>query len=316
MQDFKKIELENNGNQKRVRRRKQNMMGYYFLVFVLAAGIVLALSVTLLFNVKEVVVNGVVGSSYNENDIAKVSGIRRGDNLVRMNTGKIKNEILNTLLYVDDVSVRKDFPDKVTIDITPSIDMAYVECQGGYMLVSEGWRIIGLSEKQENENLITVYGFEPKSNEEKTVMDSEDEDKNEALKNLLSEIKKQDIKSIVSIDLSDKFDVVLNYGNRIKIKIEKPNDIEYKLRYANQIITEELRENKSGYLIYRNSLGYSYVSEEEYEKINGSNSVMKPVMTEPPSGEAASAGESPDISEQITETSVSQVTTKSQAEGW
>ncbi|WP_156036862.1 hypothetical protein [Ruminococcus sp. HUN007] len=52
-------------------------------------------------------------------------------------------------------------------------------------------------------------------------MKSKDKDKDEALKTILDEISSQGIKNIVGIDLSDKYDIVLNYDNRIKIKIEK-----------------------------------------------------------------------------------------------
>ncbi len=60
-----------------------------------------------------------------------------------------------------------------------------------------------------------------KKNTEKTFMKSKDKDKDEALKTILDEISSQGIKNIVGIDLSDKYDIVLNYDNRIKIKIEK-----------------------------------------------------------------------------------------------
>ncbi len=284
MQDVKKVDIESQRNQKRNRRRRKNMTGYYVLVAVLAAGIAAALSVTLLFNVHEVVISGMSGSGYTEEDIVRSSGIVRGDNLVRMKTDRIRETMLNDLLYIDDVQITRSFPNKVLIDITPSKGCAYVECRGGYMLVSENWRIIGHAEQPEDRNLIVVKGFDCESNEEKTTMTSTDPDKNTALKNIMDEIKNQNIKNMVSIDLTDKYDVVLDYDNRIRIKIEKPNDIEYKLRYAYKIITDELRENKNGYLIYRNSLGYSYVSDEEYNRINGGSgfSSAVPAPENPP----------------------------------
>jgi cell division protein FtsQ len=262
------------------------MTGYYILVVVLAIAIAFSLSVTVLFNVTEVIVNGATASRYSQSDIAASSGIKAKDNLVRMNTQKIREKMLEELLYVDDIAITKKFPDKVLIEVTPSIDIAYVECIGGYMIISEGWRITGHADAPDNKELMVINGFEAKSNEEKTVMTSEDNDKDQALKEILNEIKKQNIRNIVSIDISDKYDIVINYDNRIKIKIEKPNDIEYKLKYAYKIITEELRENKSGYLIYRNSLGYSYVSDEEYNRINHNtnntySSGDAPALTDP-----------------------------------
>ena len=143
MQNVKKVNIENKNNHKRDRRRRKNMLGYYVLVAVLATGIAASLSVTLLFNVHEVEITGLDGSSYTEEEIVSSSGISRGDNLVRMNTDNIRMDMLNDLLMIDDVKIKKAFPHKVEMDIVPSIEAAYVECSGGYVLISENWRIIG-----------------------------------------------------------------------------------------------------------------------------------------------------------------------------
>lgn len=320
--NVKKVNIENKNSQKRNRRRRRNMLGYYFLVAVLASGIAAALSVTLLFNVREVEINGIDGSSYSEEELVDSSGIKRGDNLVRMNTEKTEKKMLESLLLIDDVSIKKSFPHKVTMDIVPSVEKAYVECSGGYVLISENWRIIGQKESPENENLILVKGFECASTEEKTILSSNDRDKDEILRNILDEIDRQKIENMVSVDISDKYDIELNYDNRIKIKIEKPDDVEYKLKYAYKIITDELRENKNGYLIYRNSLGYSYVSAEEYNRINSTIGVDFPQVTEADS-EPESTGNTGSESAGAVTSAVSAVTEYNkpvtaavQQEGW
>ena len=310
MQDVKKIDIENKSNHKRIRRRKKNMTGYYFLVAFLAALIAVTLSLTILFNVSKIDIEGIAGTTYNSENIVSASGIREGENLVRMDTGKIREKMLEELLYIDDVQVKKSFPNKVIIAVTPSIPEAYVECKGGYMKISRNWRIIGHTETPENDGLIVINGFDCKSNEEKTVMESNDPDKDTALKLILDEIREQGLQKMVAVDISDKYDIVLNYDNRINIKIEKPVDVEYKLRYAYKIITDELRENKSGYLIYRNSLGYSYVSEEEYKRVNGTISKLVPkpdsAVTEA-QDEYSVPGENPEITEEAVTQSIPDV---------
>ena len=294
MQDVKKVNIENKNNIKfkRDRRRKNNMTGYYILVVILSLMIAGVLSVTFAFNVHSININ-IIGSGtteYSKDELLQHSGITGGENLVRMNTEKIREKMLEELLCIDDVTIKKDFPNTVEIDVLPSVPAAYVECKGGYMIVSENWRIIGQVVEPEDKGFIVVKGFDPVSNEEKSVMQSKDTDKDEALKIILDEIKSQKIENMVEIDISDKYDIILNYDNRIKIKIEKPVDVEYKLQYAYKIITEELRENKSGYLIYRNSLGYSYVSDDEYRRVNGSINSMVPKRPELPGTEAANDG--------------------------
>ncbi len=310
MQDVKKVNIENKNNIKfkRDRRRKNNMTGYYILVIILSLMIAGVLSVTFAFNVHSININ-ILGSGtteYSKEELLQHSGITGGENLVRMKTEKIREKMLEELLCIDDVTIKKDYPNTVEINVVPSVPAAYVECKGGYMIVSENWRIIGQVVEPADEKLIVVKGFDPVSNAEKTVMQSKDTDKDEALKTILDEIKSQKIENMVEIDISDKYDIVLNYDNRIKIKIEKPVDVEYKLQYAYKIITEELRENKSGYLIYRNSLGYSYVSDDEYRRVNGSINSMVPKRPGLPETEAAddglaAAGAPPDADTEVNE---------------
>ncbi|MDO5148642.1 MAG: cell division protein FtsQ/DivIB [Oscillospiraceae bacterium] len=325
MQNVKKVNIENKNNQKRNRRRRKNMFGYYVLVAVLASGIAASLSVTLLFNVHEVEITGLDGASYTEEEIVSSSGISRGDNLVRMNTEEIRTDMLSNLLLIDDVKIKKSFPHKVEMNVVPSVETAYVECSGGYVLISENWRIIGQKEKPENKNLIVVKGFDCVTSEEKTILTSNDHDKGEILKNILDEIKKQNIEKMVSVDISDKYDIELNYDNRITIKIEKPDDVEYKLKYAYKIITDELRENKNGYLIYRNSLGYSYVSEEEYNRINSNTGISlpqdndestSPEITDIPVSEETASAPYATTASSVTANKPVPVTAAAQQEGW
>ncbi|MBR6923395.1 MAG: FtsQ-type POTRA domain-containing protein, partial [Oscillospiraceae bacterium] len=233
MQDVKKVNIENKNNIKfkRDRRRKNNMTGYYILVIILSLMIAGVLSVTFAFNVHSININ-ILGSGtteYSKEELLQHSGITGGENLVRMKTEKIREKMLEELLCIDDVTIKKDYPNTVEINVVPSVPAAYVECKGGYMIVSENWRIIGQVVEPADEKLIVVKGFDPVSNAEKTVMQSKDTDKDEALKTILDEIKSQKIENMVEIDISDKYDIVLNYDNRIKIKIEKPVDVEYKL---------------------------------------------------------------------------------------
>lgn len=266
MQDVEKVEMNSGSSVKRQRRRKRKLHGYYFLVLFLVLVIGTALSMTLLFNIKEIVIIG--SSQYNNVDIIKTSGISRGDNLIRLDTGEARSKVLAEMLYLDDIKFRKKFADSLEVELFPSNEMAYVQCQGGYMLISEGWRILGVSEQPEKKGLLKINGFDPLTNEPKDTMRSSDPDKNELLKNIMTAMDKNGLTNITVIDISDKYDITLVYEGRINIMLGNSKDLEYKLKYAKHILKEELRDNKIGYLIYHDSLGYSYVSKEEYDMIN------------------------------------------------
>ena len=77
MQDV--VKSENNGGNKRVRRR--NMSLYYGLVLFIVLIMFAVLSVTVFFNVENIIVNG--SSIYTAEEIVAASGIQGGDNMIR-----------------------------------------------------------------------------------------------------------------------------------------------------------------------------------------------------------------------------------------
>lgn len=268
MRNVEKIDIEENKNKKRTRRRRRNFLGYYFIVIFLVITIGVSLSVTLLFNVKEIIVTG--STLYENVDIIKATGIVTGDNLVRLNTEDAEKNILEKMLYIDDVDIKKGFPDKLYINLTPSVAKAYIQCKGGYMLISKGWRILELTETPEDPALLVINGFDPVSTDKAMKAASIDAGKDAIINQIMTQIDNQGLEKIVSIDISNKFRIKINYDNRINIIIQNSSDLEYKLRYAYQLLTQtpQLGDNKKGYLVYHDSLGYSFISEEEYNEIN------------------------------------------------
>ncbi len=301
MQNVKKIQIDNKKNRKRQRRRQKNMIGYYILVGFLALSIGISLSVTFLFNIKDIVIVG--NSQYDIVDIIKTSDISKGDNLIRLDSESARKKILSKMLYMDDVDIKKKFPDKLEIKLYPSKEMAYVQYKDAYILISEKWRILEDIEKPDDKKLLMINGFEPKSGEPKSTMISTDNDKEKILHNLLDCLSSLQIDDIRSIDISDKYNISLNYAGRINIIIGNSKDIEYKLKYAYHIVTNELRQNKRGYLIYRDSLEYSYVSEEEYNMIN--DKLQKDKDTEAvENGHVQTTDIAPNVSGEVTDSQV------------
>lgn len=61
MRDVVKTNVKREQNSKRRRRRRRHLSFYFFLVIILVAGIGVLLSVTLLFNIKNIVDKGRCG---------------------------------------------------------------------------------------------------------------------------------------------------------------------------------------------------------------------------------------------------------------
>ena len=264
MREIQKTSIEKISNVKRERRRKRLQPLFYFLVVVLVLVLIVTLSMTVLFNIKTIRVDG--SSEYDASEIVKASQIYKGDNLVRLNTEVAKQRILNNLMYIDDVTIKKEFPSTLVIETIASIPAMNIQDNNDYIVVSEGLKILS-TDSNAREDLLNIIGFEPKVIENDTKLQSEDEQKAKILNTIYNEMKQLDmLDKVVSVDISDKYDILINYSDRIYIKLGAYSDLEYKIRYANTVITQNILEQKSGYLIFVNSNSASFVEKDKYEQ--------------------------------------------------
>lgn len=264
MREIQKTSIEKISNVKRERRRKRLQPLFYFIVVVLVLGLIVTLSMTVLFNIKTIRVDG--SSEYDASEIVKASQIYKGDNLVRLNTEVAKQRILNNLMYIDDVTIKKEFPSTLVIETIASVPAMNIQDNNDFIVVSEGLKILS-TDGDAREDLLNIIGFEPKIVENDTKLQSEDEQKAKILNTIYNEMKQLDmLDKVVSVDISDKYDILINYSDRIYIKLGAYSDLEYKIRYANTVITQNILEQKSGYLIFVNSNSASFVEKDKYEQ--------------------------------------------------
>lgn len=208
---------------------------YILLVAVLVLGIFAALSLTLFFNVNTVKVIG--ESGYEDAQIVAVSGIQNGDNLVRLDEYAVREKLLAGLLNVEDAAIHKSYPSTVEITVSPCIPGANIACENGYLLVSEKGKILDLKPEADG-SLLTVNGFEPADYTIGTYLKSVDPQKDKIFETLTKAIRDKQYDTIASVNLTDKYDIHVNYENRIDFALGNSNEINYKLELAAAAIKE------------------------------------------------------------------------------
>lgn len=251
---------QNGGNRKR-RRRRQNLSLYYTAVFFLVIVVGIILSLTVFFNVTEVTVDG--ESIYSSSEIIAASKIKSGDNLVRLNSSKAENSILKSLVYIDTATVSKKFPDKVEITVTPSEEFANVEYGSGYLLISKNGKILSFLQTAAKDYPV-IKGCETINSEPGSFIKCEDEEKEKAFYFLVETMLAEGvIEKITLIDISDRYNLSVEYDDRITVELGSQNDLAYKLRFSYMLVNEKISINKRGklYMKGNNSNEASFVEE-------------------------------------------------------
>lgn len=252
-----------------VRRRRANMRNIYIACGFLAAAILLIMCMFLFFNVSDIKIEGV--TLYEDEQILVVGGVQTGQNLVRTNTDIVEQRLKNTLVYIDDVKVTKKFPSTLVISCTEAKKAADIEDKGSYYVVSTSGKILEVKNPDTTGDIPVVKGFELKSKEQGSDLESEDSFKADILKELLSDLDELGFENIDTIDITTRSDIKLMYDGRIEIKMGSSVDMEYKLTYLKYVIDNSFTKDYEGTLIYNGAdSGISAIPKDQTEDANSS----------------------------------------------
>ena len=246
MKDVEKTSVERQNSRKRIRRRQRwtNVYGLVVILLVLTAGI--TISYTFLFNISEIRVAG-QSDMYTAEEIVEASGIKEGDNLLRLDCKKSAQRILDELLYVETATVKRKFPSSLEITVTRCIPAFNVNYGSGTLLVSKKGKILADNSFITPE-LPIIYGLDPADKTPGKMTASENKHKNEAFEALIASIVKIGDDKIMTVDMSDEHSIMVKYKNEMIFKMGNWNDVEYKLSLAENVMNQDDVKGKKGYL--------------------------------------------------------------------
>ncbi|MBR5684340.1 MAG: FtsQ-type POTRA domain-containing protein [Ruminococcus sp.] len=246
MKDVEKTSVERQNSRKRIRRRQRWTNVYVLVVILLALTAGITISYTFLFNISEIRVAG-QSDMYTAEEIVDASGIKEGDNLLRLDCKKSAQRILDKLLYVETADVDRKFPSSLEITVTRCIPAFNVNYGNGTLLVSKKGKILA-DNGFITPDLPIIYGLDPADKTPGKMTASENKHKNEAFEALISSIIKMGDGKIMTVDMSDEHNIMVKYKNEMIFKMGNWNDVEYKLTLAENIMNTEDVKGKKGYL--------------------------------------------------------------------
>ena len=227
-----------NVKRKQRRARKRRTVTPFLIVvsvFIFAAAVYLCL--TMLFNVDRIVIEG--NTIYNERDLIGTSGIEKGENLFEVDTAYAENKLYSVYSYVEEVEVKRSFPNAVTIKIVEATPFSVIEEADGYTLVSAGGKVLERGLEEVPEDMLSVRGLS-------TVTNSEDNTKRmELMKKIVNAMRALEMEGYNFLDLTDTLEITMIYDNRVKVVLGNELELEYKLQFADSVISEKL--SKTGY---------------------------------------------------------------------
>jgi len=247
---------------RRRRRRARRLHYLILLVFVLAAGI--AFSMNAFFQVEDISVIGT--ERYDLDQIIEISGIQAGDNLLRLDSGQIAEDILYAFPYIATVNVRRRFPPRVELIVTehqPEMavfengEFALITLQGkllerGNRTAPTGLPVVrGLMLEDHQPGQMLGGGYSPHNNE-RLVM----------LRYLFDAAYRVDFLPITHVDVRDRLNMRLVHEDRLVLELGSEADLEYKLTFLRYVIENRVEPDAQARLDVSNARARELVRRE------------------------------------------------------
>lgn len=227
------------------RRRKKNYTLYYILILFLIVVTGVTLSVTVFFNTSRIVVEGC--NRHTPEEIVGYTGVKLGDNLFRMNLGEVRRNILDQTVDLDNVEVSRDLPDGLRITLITAKGTMAVYQGESYYIISSGGRIIEqTSDLSDYPNIVLLSGLQLESLETGSFIN--DSEQYQTIEKILKSAEERDLGPITSIELTDSTNIKFTYQNRITVLLGNELELEYKMDFAHQILTERVNPTEEGYV--------------------------------------------------------------------
>ena len=227
---------------KKRRRKKRSSRGGNLLTFIVVLGVVImvvySLSVTVFFNINTIEIAG--SSRYDKEMIVEMSGVKSGDNLVRLDKSAISDKICFSLPYIGTAKVERKLPDTVKITVN--------ECEPDLIFVADGTYLVASGtkclEKTVNvpNNLITVNAkLKQYAVGSEIIME---DNANETLQKERDAVSSTGIEDITYIDISNQSDITIICLGKIRLRIGTTESLDKKMNNALSILNTE--RNKYG----------------------------------------------------------------------
>lgn len=234
----------------------------YFVIVVLVLVFMLFLVAKLFFSVDDIIVNMTVyeNQNYDVNAVKEMSGVSEGDILFFADKDKIAENIKAGMPFVDTVSIKKEFPSTVIINIVEEKESFYFAYDDRYFVISSGLKVLALFDSESDlksaeyySKLIKIELDDVKQVEvTKTLVFFDDQSLRRSEKVLATVEKSPLCEKITSLDMSELYDLKIIYDGRIDVYFGSHIDFEKKIVNVEKII-ERHDEKAKGYIYIYNA---------------------------------------------------------------
>ena len=214
-----------------------------FLLLIFFAALVLFALKAPFFDVAKVELTWNGESREYDDAMRGMTGIHEGENIFCVDMDDAEEKLLANPVIAE-ASVHRVFPNRIRIEVTEAVPIAYLDYYGKFLLIDGVGKIITVTENSEDErlkSLTQIAGIEVVSGEAGNAIAASEDVRANKLYDCLEIMKELGIMGKVNyIDFSDLSDIKIDYENRVFMLLGSYEKLEYKLRFSKNVIDESI----------------------------------------------------------------------------
>lgn len=226
--------------QKRIRRRKIRFR-IFFAILLISVTLVFLFS-TPVFKVKKIIVEG--NNIVSSQKIIELSDIKIGDNLLKLNTGKI-NDNIKTNSYISASKIVRSIAGNVYIKVEERQAAGIANYGNGYVTMDKKGVIIEMLDKKDAVHLPLIAGLDIKNAVPGKMAQVEDIRKLDAMELIFDTTSSVKIFDIINkVEIENLLSITIKTKYSIDLKIGDTSDLAEKLGRCKAIIDQDLLKKK------------------------------------------------------------------------
>ena len=229
------------------RERSPRSRGFLAKLLTLVAIVAAAVfGVTVFFQVNTFEIHGV--ENYSEDAVIIASGIELGQSILLVDKSKVASRINTRLPYVQSVQIERRLPGTVVITVTEGKAAASVRSDyDEYWLIDDKGKLMEQVNEDRAASVTQISGVSallPVAGDQ-IRLSQEDQQRLDVALELLQQLERYDLAGrIVSIDVTQLYNIVMYYTDQFEIQLGSTEELDYKIKYLAYAL--ESLDGKSG----------------------------------------------------------------------
>lgn len=233
-------ELRLEHSEKTRKHRKRKILQWFVFTALIFVGIFVAASLTVLFHIEEIKVEG--DTRYSVEQIIGASEIEEGDNLWRTSAKEVSLRVSTALPYIGRVRLKRSIPSTLTLTIEETSPKYAVKRGKKYVLVDESDKVLEAKANKAGKNTI-IEGLKLSEISEGEKLSAESPESYQTAKDVLSCAQENNIK-LKSINISDPNNISAVCSVKIRLDLGSATQLSEKMKMANEVLLK-LKEEGS-----------------------------------------------------------------------